>query len=121
MLHPIAVRQVDVSNAAFQAGHRLRFIVRQDEVRYVDVRANRRMCHVPEKIHHLRNGVYQRKLERLQFERDLKPKRLSVLTEILHSFHGPLPLLGRRNDLLLPDILAEHQQQVFAAELITEV
>src|SRR5215472_6270307 len=57
----------------------------------------------------------------LDFERKLETEAVRVFGQLADLFHGPLPLVGRRNDFLLPDVLAEHQQQIPSLEFVAQV
>ncbi len=48
-------------------------------------------------------------MKRLQFERDLHSQLAGVVAQRLAAFDCQPPLLGRRNNLFVPDVLAQYE------------
>ena len=117
----VAIADVDVDRLALECPEFLRLRARQLQVAHVDVRLHRRMVHVVDEPHHVRHVVQERELERLQFERDLQTEVRRVVAERLRCLTPVCPLLRGRDDLPLPDVLAEHEEQVLGLEFVAEV
>ncbi len=73
--------------------------------------------HVVEESQHRIDSIYQRELKGLEFDGNLQIEFLSVLAESLDVVYSDPPLLRGRNYFLLPDVFAQHQQQIVASEL----
>ena len=70
---------------------------------------------------HRVHAVEQRQRERLEFQGDLQAQVGRVLAQVAAGGDGRLPLLGRRDHFLVPNVLAQHQEQVFRLEFVTHV
>ena len=79
------------------------------------------MIYVIEKAHHRIHIIDERELERLQFQGDLQPEVAGGLAQLADVADAGLPLLRRRDDLPLPNVFAEHQQQIASLELVTHI
>ena len=79
------------------------------------------MVHLVEEAHHAFDVVEQRQLERLQFQGDLQSQVGGVLAQLAAVADADLPLLGRRDHLPLPDVFAQHQQQVLGLVFVAQV
>src|SRR5439155_21780818 len=91
------------------------------QVGNVDIGPHRRLVLIVQEAHHRLDVVDQRQLERLQLQGDLQPQVGGVFAQLGDVTDAGLPLLGRRDHLALPDVLADHQQQVFRRELVAQV
>src|SRR5262245_56078629 len=79
------------------------------------------MIHIVNEPNHGIDIVYQRKLEWLQFQRDREAEVARVLSQLTDIVDGRFPLLGRRNNLLFPDIFAQDEQHVVGFILVGEI
>ena len=59
--------------------------------------------------------------KRLQLQRDLHAERFGLFGQPATVFDTRLPLLGGRNHLAVPDVFAQHQQQVSRLQLVDEI
>src|SRR5690348_2058006 len=60
-------------------------------------------------------------MKRLQLNCDLEPQPIRVEAQLPDRFYRPVPLITRRNHLLVPDILPKDQQKVSAPEVVGEI
>src|SRR5579872_3428392 len=60
-------------------------------------------------------------MKRLEFQRNFQPQAGGIFSERTNVLNAPCPLIPRRDHFLLPDIFAQHQQQVARFEFINEV
>jgi len=117
----VAVAQVDVDGPALEPPQLLRGRARQLQVRDVDIGADGGVIDVVQEPAHRIDVIDQRQLERLQLQRDLQPQVGGVLAQLADVAHAGLPLLGRRNHLPLPDVLAQHQQHVLGIIFVGQI
>jgi len=61
---------------------------------------------------HSIHAVEQAQAERLEFEGDVYVLPVGVIAEAAAAFETPLPLGFGRNDLALPDVLAQDEQDI---------
>src|SRR5262249_15524102 len=104
---------VDVDGFAFEVGHVDRAGVSQHEVADVDIGADACVRTLVDKARHGRYAIKQTEPERLQLKSDVDFLLVSVIAEDTTGLDCPTPLVGRRNDLSLPDVFAEHEENVF--------
>ena len=90
--------------------------VREVEVRDVGVRAHGRMVDLVDEAGELVDVLEQRLLERLELEHDLEALRLRVLAGLLNHLLGHVPDRVVREDLAVPVVLADDEQDVAGAE-----
>ena len=80
------------------------------------------MADVVEEPRHAVDVVQEREVERLQLQRDLQAEAGGVLAPAPGRSSTPArPLLGRRDHLALPDVLAQHEQDVPRLERVGHV
>src|SRR5579883_200950 len=87
----------------------------EDEMADVNVRFYARVSALIHEAGHFANVVEQAEAERLEFKRNVNLTFVRVITQAAAGFNAPLPLRLRGYDLALPDVFAEHQQDVFCA------
>src|SRR5262249_28746224 len=87
----------------------------------IDIGLHCRMIDLIQESHHILNVVQERKFEWLEFERDLSPELRCVLAQFTKVLHCRLPLLGGRDDFLLPNIFAQHKQDVLGIIFVCQV
>src|SRR3954463_3270516 len=87
----------------------------------VDVRSDAGVTAFVDKANHRIHVVKEAQTERLQFESDVDILLLSVIAKTAAGFDPPLPLGCGRDDLALPDVFAEHEQNIFRVPGPSEV
>ena len=60
-------------------------------------------------------------MKRLELERDLQAEVLGIVPQGPDVLDADRPLIGRRDHLALPDVLAEHEQDVLRLEEVGQV
>src|ERR1700677_665408 len=70
-----------------------------------------------DEAHHLVNIVQQAQPERLKLEGDIHVLSVSVIAQDAAGGHCPSPLIRRRDNFALPQVLAQDQHDVSGSEL----
>src|SRR5258708_1698123 len=117
----VAIADVDMDGFAFELGQINRAGVGQHEVADVDIGAYARVGALVHETHHGGHTVDQAQPERLQLECDIDFLLVGVVAEDATGLDSPAPLLGRRNDFSLPNVFAEHEENVFRTPLSSKV
>ena len=90
-------------------------------MRDIEVGLHRRAIDVVQEPGHARDVVQERECERLELECDLQAELRGVFAQRPHVLDGGRPLLGGRDHFLLPDVLAQDQQDVLGLEQVGHV
>ena len=117
----VAIADVDMDGFAFELGQIDRASVGQHEVADVDIGAH---AWVGALVHETRHGgdtVEQAQSERLQLECDVDFLLVGVIAEDATGLNSPAPLVDRRDDFSLPNVFAEHEENVFRTPLSGKV
>src|SRR5262249_56131507 len=93
----------------------------QEEVGDVDIGAHGGVGALVHETCHGGHTVEQAQPERLQLECDVDFLLIGVIAEDATGLDSPAPLLGRRDDFSLPNVFAEHEENVFRAPLSGKV
>jgi hypothetical protein len=117
----VAVADVDMDGFAFEPGQINRTGVGQHEVADVDIGPHARVGALVHETRHGGNTVEQAQPERLQLECDINFLFVGVIAEDATGLDSPAPLLGRRDDFSLPNVFAEHKENVFCTPLSGKV
>ena len=117
----VAIADVDMDGFAFELGQINRAGVGQHEVADVDIGADARVGALFHETRHGGHTIEQAEPERLQFECDIDFLLVGVIAEDATGLNSPAPLLGRRNDFPLPNVFAEHEENVFRTPLSSKV
>ncbi len=117
----VAIADVDMDGFAFELGQINRAGVGQHEVADVDIGVHARVGAFVHKTRHGGHTVEQAQSERLQLECDVDFLLVGVIAEDATGLDSPAPLLGRRDDFSLPNVFAEHEENVFRAPLSGKV
>src|SRR6516164_1009984 len=117
----VTIADVDVDGFAFELGQINRASVGQHEVADVDIGAHARVGALVHETSHGGHTVEQAQPERLQLECDVDFLLVSVIAEDATGLDSPAPLLGRWDDFSLPNVFAEHEENVFRAPLSGKV
>src|SRR5262245_369598 len=67
------------------------------------------------------DGIDEREMEWLELESDLNAEVGGVVAENAAVFDAGLPLLGGRNDLLVPNVFAEDKEDIFGFVFIGQI
>ncbi len=108
----VAVAEVYVDRLAFELLDLRRTRVGQDKMADVNIGFDPRMSAFVHETHHCRRAVQQAEAKRFQFQGDIDFLLAGVISKAAASLEAPLPLSGRCNNFALPNILAQHQQDV---------
>jgi hypothetical protein len=117
----VAIADVDMDGFAFELDQINRASVGQHKVADVDISAHARVSALVHETRHGGHTVEQAQPERLQLECDVDFLLVGVITEDATGLDRPAPLLGRRDDFSLPNVFAEHEENVFRAPLSGKV
>ena len=117
----VAIADVDMDGFAFEFGQINRAGVGQHEVADVDIGAHARVVALVHETRHGGHTVEQAQPERLQLECDIDFLLVGVIAEDVTGLDSPAPLLGRRDDFPLPNVFAEHEENVFRTPLSSKV
>ena len=90
-------------------------------MRDIDIGLQCRVIDIVDEPHHVLDVAQQGQRKRFEFQGDFESQVLSVLGQFPAVVDTGFPLLRWRDHLLVPDVLAEHQQQVVGLVLVTEV
>ena len=117
----VAIADVDMDGFAFELDQLERAGVSQHEVTDVDIGADARVAALVHETRHGDHAVEQAQPEGLQLECDIDSLLVGVIAEDATGLDGPAPLLGRRDDFSLPNVFAEHKENVLRSELSSKV
>ena len=87
----------------------------------IDVRPDLRVIALRDEARHFVDIIEQAQTEGLQLECDFDALAGGVIAEDAAGLDGPTPLLRRRDDLALPKVFAQDQQDVARAPLGGEI
>ena len=119
---PVAVADMDMLDPAGEPRHLGRLCMDEIEVGDVAVGHHRLgQADVVEEAEHRVDRVDERQLERLELDGDPQAPVGGVGSELADGVDAELPLLGRRDHLLLPDILPEDEKEIAAAVVGGEI
>ena len=90
-------------------------------MRDIQVGLHRGVGDLGEEPHHAGHVAQQRKLKRLELHGDLEAELAGVRTQETSLLDGQSPLFGGGDHLLLPEVFAQHQQEVTRPKLVGHV
>ncbi len=109
VLSAVTIRQMDVRDAPTQFRDSIRRVLNQSQMRNIDVGFYIKLGNVFQKAVHAVDAVYDGQVKRFEFNRDFQAETVGILPEFRHAFDGPFPLIGGRDDFLVPDVFADHK------------
>ena len=117
----VAIADVDMDGFAFELDQIERAGVSQHEVTDVNVGTDAWVAALVHETRHGGHTVEQAQPEGLQLECDINFLLVGVIAEDATGLDSPAPLLGRRDDFSLPNVFAEHKENVFRTQLSSKV